>query len=158
LPGPSEPARLTLLDGAEPAINASAASADSLSDIYREYMGRMDPDGDGHVGVMDNCPDAYNPDQADSDSDGIGDACSAASVEPEPEAAGEASDPATSKDGGEDTGLEDGSKAETDSTQDSGADDSQSEEGTAADDAAGGEADPAEPEPRVIIVKPGEED
>jgi hypothetical protein len=33
-----------------------------------------DPDGDG-VGQADNCPDAANPDQADGDDDGIGDAC-----------------------------------------------------------------------------------
>lgn len=43
----------------------------------------MDGDGDGYgdagyatnTCVLDNCPDVYNPDQADSDGDGIGDAC-----------------------------------------------------------------------------------
>lgn len=33
-----------------------------------------DPDNDG-VTDNDNCPNTYNPDQADSDNDGIGDAC-----------------------------------------------------------------------------------
>ncbi len=35
-----------------------------------------DTDGDGWVDNCDNCPDDYNPDQADRGGDGIGDACS----------------------------------------------------------------------------------
>lgn len=34
-----------------------------------------DPDGDGIWTHLDNCPDTPNPDQADSDQDGLGDAC-----------------------------------------------------------------------------------
>ena len=34
-----------------------------------------DVDGDGVCGDVDNCPDTYNPNQTDSDGDGIGDAC-----------------------------------------------------------------------------------
>jgi PKD repeat protein len=34
-----------------------------------------DGDDDGIPDLVDNCPDVYNPDQADSDGDGIGDAC-----------------------------------------------------------------------------------
>jgi hypothetical protein len=34
-----------------------------------------DFDGDGLIGLADNCPAVYNPDQADGNSDGIGDAC-----------------------------------------------------------------------------------
>jgi hypothetical protein len=34
-----------------------------------------DADGDGIEGDIDNCPETYNPDQKDSDSDGIGDVC-----------------------------------------------------------------------------------
>jgi hypothetical protein len=34
-----------------------------------------DSDGDGYANNVDNCEDTYNPDQADSDGDGIGDAC-----------------------------------------------------------------------------------
>jgi hypothetical protein len=35
----------------------------------------LDPDGDGLVDGCDNCPITANPDQADGDSDGVGDAC-----------------------------------------------------------------------------------
>ena len=37
--------------------------------------GNMDPDGDGLENDFDNCPDIYNPDQADEDGDAIGDVC-----------------------------------------------------------------------------------
>ena len=37
----------------------------------------MDRDSDGWADGCDNCPDTPNPDQADSDGDGIGDACQA---------------------------------------------------------------------------------
>jgi hypothetical protein len=37
-----------------------------------------DSDGDGVVDVLDNCPQSANPDQADADADGRGDACEAA--------------------------------------------------------------------------------
>lgn len=33
------------------------------------------PDGDGVCTPVDNCPDMYNPDQADADEDGLGDVC-----------------------------------------------------------------------------------
>lgn len=38
---------------------------------------RLDPDidGDGAGDEFDNCPDIYNPDQTDTDHDGLGDAC-----------------------------------------------------------------------------------
>lgn len=35
----------------------------------------VDSDGDGIPDTQDNCPDVYNPDQEDSDSNGVGDAC-----------------------------------------------------------------------------------
>ncbi len=35
----------------------------------------LDSDGDAIVNADDNCPDAYNPDQADYDNDGVGDMC-----------------------------------------------------------------------------------
>ncbi len=35
----------------------------------------VDSDGDGIPDTGDNCPDVFNPDQADGDGDGIGDAC-----------------------------------------------------------------------------------
>jgi len=34
-----------------------------------------DPDTDGIVSGYDNCPEVYNPDQSDTDGDGIGDVC-----------------------------------------------------------------------------------
>lgn len=37
--------------------------------------GPTDPDGDGIYNAFDNCPAHANPDQEDSDGDGIGDAC-----------------------------------------------------------------------------------
>jgi len=36
---------------------------------------RMDGDGDGAVDPLDNCPAVYNPDQRDTDGNGVGDAC-----------------------------------------------------------------------------------
>lgn len=36
-----------------------------------------DADGDGSFDGFDNCPDSFNPDQADGDGNGIGDACQA---------------------------------------------------------------------------------
>jgi len=38
-------------------------------------LGSEDPDLDGFIGVLDNCPQNPNPDQADTDGDGVGDVC-----------------------------------------------------------------------------------
>jgi len=38
-------------------------------------QGENDRDGDGIPDSSDNCPDVYNPEQTDSDNDGVGDAC-----------------------------------------------------------------------------------
>jgi hypothetical protein len=35
----------------------------------------LDRDGDGVASADDDCPDVFNPDQADYDGDGVGDAC-----------------------------------------------------------------------------------
>lgn len=63
--------------------------ADQESTVYRVRPGAggdadgdgtadacdVDRDGDGVDNAADNCPDLSNPDQADSDEDGVGDAC-----------------------------------------------------------------------------------
>ncbi|HAM88714.1 MAG: hypothetical protein US83_C0003G0047 [Candidatus Falkowbacteria bacterium GW2011_GWC2_38_22] len=49
--------------------------ADNLTEIINNYMDEKDPDGDGYVGVLDNCPNVSNIDQADANQNGIGDVC-----------------------------------------------------------------------------------
>jgi len=53
----------------------SLAVADSMTNVYESYMDRKDPDRDNVFGILDNCPDVYNPEQVDMDDDGVGDAC-----------------------------------------------------------------------------------
>ncbi|MDD5071820.1 MAG: hypothetical protein PHQ42_03740, partial [Patescibacteria group bacterium] len=57
--------------------NLSPVGSDNLTQIYFDYISENDPDGDNIFNADDNCPDIYNPDQLDSDNDGIGDACEA---------------------------------------------------------------------------------
>lgn len=52
-----------------------SGKADNLTSVYDNYIARMDPDGDGVLGALDNCPEIANKDQADADNDGLGDAC-----------------------------------------------------------------------------------
>ena len=63
-----------------------------------------DRDGDGILNSDDNCPDTFNPDQADADGNDQGDACEPAEEEEE-ETGGE--DTGGEDTGGEDTGGED---------------------------------------------------
>jgi len=42
-----------------------------------------DADGDGLCTIFDNCPNDFNPDQVDTDRDGLGDACDACPLDPE---------------------------------------------------------------------------
>ena len=43
--------------------------------LCSNFGGGLDPDADGFGNCRDNCPDIYNKDQSDCDSDGIGDVC-----------------------------------------------------------------------------------
>ncbi|MGE3458584.1 MAG: thrombospondin type 3 repeat-containing protein [Kofleriaceae bacterium] len=52
----------------------------NLSFTFR-IQNNVDTDGDGHLNHLDNCPSTPNPDQADMDSDGVGDACDAADAD-----------------------------------------------------------------------------
>jgi len=55
-----------------PFISSNATGCNSYLDIFSSCP---DPDTDGVITSTDNCPDDFNPDQADQDSDGIGDGC-----------------------------------------------------------------------------------
>ncbi len=51
-------------------------AAGNMSDCsFHVTVTLNDPDGDGYPNWDDNCPDEYNPDQADTDGDAIGDIC-----------------------------------------------------------------------------------
>ena len=51
-----------------------------ILDVY----GALDSDADGVPNGQDNCPNIYNPDQTDSDGNGIGDACDQQQISPWP--------------------------------------------------------------------------
>jgi hypothetical protein len=60
--------------GADPCLISSAEYDDILARLSA-MENHFDDDGDGFPLWYDNCPDRPNPDQADSDGDGLGDAC-----------------------------------------------------------------------------------
>lgn len=51
------------------------SSGSEIADILALNSASPDSDNDGINDVNDNCPTTYNPDQTDTDGDGIGDAC-----------------------------------------------------------------------------------
>jgi len=72
IPSPTIPP--TVLISREKKISSESV-ADNLTDIYDDYLKKIDPDEDNILGELDNCPHDYNPDQGDEDEDGIGDVC-----------------------------------------------------------------------------------
>src|SRR5215207_7654911 len=67
---PAEEAAL-VADSAE----RSAPAPDSMESSNERTLLALDADGDYIPDAFDNCPDVQNPDQADADGDGHGDAC-----------------------------------------------------------------------------------
>jgi len=59
--------------------NGTCSDTNTITILIRDYCDNCvptdDADGDGITDNQDNCPYVYNPDQADSDGDGVGDAC-----------------------------------------------------------------------------------
>jgi hypothetical protein len=53
----------------------SKSKTDNFKVIPPPIVGDTDTDNDGIPDSEDNCPDFFNPDQADSDNNGIGNAC-----------------------------------------------------------------------------------
>ncbi len=65
-------------DAAPPPVDTAGPDAAPPSDLPGDGDATLPPadhDGDGIADAADNCPFAYNPDQADADNDGYGDAC-----------------------------------------------------------------------------------
>ena len=56
------------------AVAYSDSSEDSQLTVLVAAF-ELDSDGDAVADSADNCPDDFNPDQIDTDADGIGDAC-----------------------------------------------------------------------------------
>jgi len=59
----------------DPDPSAPATSSTGLLVLARQSDESLDYDNDGVIDGCDNCPTDHNPSQADSDGDGVGDAC-----------------------------------------------------------------------------------
>jgi len=58
-------------------VNGVRLAEPLVINIFADDDDLVDLDGDGRPSLLDNCPFKANPDQADRDADGIGDACEA---------------------------------------------------------------------------------
>src|SRR5439155_1027287 len=91
--GAGASASTCLFDGRPDNASPSCAARDLCNGNGLSFdvasVGTGDADGDGIPGGLgggcDNCPSAYNPDQADGDGDGVGDACDNCPSVPNPE-------------------------------------------------------------------------
>ena len=68
---------ITCSDGSPGNVETGEAtvSLQSGETVTCTFTNGVDTDGDGFANTIDNCPNTPNPDQKDSDGDGIGDAC-----------------------------------------------------------------------------------
>ena len=98
-----------------PILNTAELTGDGgpVELVAPDLLLRRDGDGDGHFDSEDNCPELANPDQADADMNGLGDACEAL----ESGSGGESSDGSSA---GEATGVTGGGTG-TGGGEDSGA-------------------------------------
>ena len=53
----------------------SGFNSSAILNVIQEALTNIDADNDGVYNGNDNCPDDYNPEQQDDDSDGLGNAC-----------------------------------------------------------------------------------
>ena len=83
LPSPVSVESLKNLAGSgksEP-LRVDSSGPDDLAQVYLDYVAENDPDKDELLGISDNCPTVYNPNQIDSDGDGLGDVCDIDNIE-----------------------------------------------------------------------------
>ena len=73
---PDPDATTPMPDAAVPAPDAMVVTPDAMV-VEPDAALPADGDGDGAPDSTDNCVDVANPDQADTDNDGLGDACDA---------------------------------------------------------------------------------
>ena len=74
IPSPTLPPTMMFARDADDQADVSPSS-DNLTNVYNNYIEENDPDKDNVFGQADNCPTVSNPEQLDSDGDGIGDEC-----------------------------------------------------------------------------------